>query len=107
MLGVFKRQKWTLKFRNHYNMLEFQSEDMHNSLYLQDVPQVGSADLRVLCGVEWDWSYPDKGKNPRFRVSPQHHPRAIICLVVEHNLMGSWKSPGSCKTTKQYQNSLT
>lgn len=73
-------------------------EDMHLSrvsLYLQDVTQVGSADLRVLRGVERDGSYPDKGKDARFRVPPQHHPRAVLCLAVEHHLVGSWQLPGS------------
>lgn len=67
------------------------------SLYLQDVPQVGCADLRVLRRVERDRSYPDKGKDAGFRVPPQHHPRAILRLAAEHHLMGSWQFPGSCK----------
>lgn len=72
-------------------------EDIHSScvsLYLQDVAQVGSADLRVLRGVERDRSYPDEGEDARFRVPPQHHPRAILRLAVEHHLVGSWPLPG-------------
>lgn len=78
-------------------MLTFFLIKRHVSLYLQDVPQVGSADLRVLCGVERDRSYPDKGEDAGFGVPPQHHPRAILRLAVEHHLMGSWQSLGSCK----------
>lgn len=65
--------------------------------YLQDIAQVGCADLRVLCGVERDRSYPDEGKDTGFGVSPQHHPRAVLCLTVEHHLMRSWQSLGRCK----------
>lgn len=75
----------------------FSNEEMHVIVYLQDVPQVSCADLRIFCGVERDRSYPDKGKDAGFRVPPQHKPRAILRLAVEHHLMGSWQSPGSCE----------
>lgn len=65
--------------------------------YLQGVPQVGRADLRVICGVERDRGYSDEGQDAGFRVSPQHYPRAILCLTVEYHLMGSWKSMVHCK----------
>lgn len=66
-------------------------------LYLQGVPQVGGADLRVLRGVERDRSYPDEGEDAGFRVPPQHHPRAVLRLADEHHLMGSWQSLGTCQ----------
>lgn len=60
--------------------------------YLQDISQVCSADLRVFCGVEGNRCYPDKGKDTRFWVSPQHHPWGIVCLAVKHHLMWTWQS---------------
>lgn len=84
---------WYVLGVKHVNMLF----KRYVSLYLQDVSQVGSADLRVVCGVERDRGYPDKGKDAGFGVPPQHHPRALLRLAVEHHLMGSWQSLGSCK----------
>lgn len=77
---------------------------MRVHFYLQDIPQVGCADLRVLCGVERDGSYPDKGKDTGFRVSPQHHPWAVLGLTVEHHLMGSWQFLGCYK--ELYNNNI-
>lgn len=65
--------------------------------YLEGVPQVCSADLRVLSGVKRDRIDPDEGKDAGLRVPPQHHPRTLLRLAAEHHLMGARQSLGGCQ----------
>lgn len=92
-------QKAIFLIENVTRQICFQTPDV--IFYLQDISQVCSADLRVFCGVEGNRCYPDKGKDTRFWVSPQHHPWGIVCLAVKHHLMWTWQSLWSCEERKQ------